>query len=49
MKPMWNIESRNEIILQSISLRYKDTTLPDKPQWLIRDRAGNGKINLFGR
>lgn len=42
MKPMWKIESRNEIILHSILLRYKETTLLDEPQWLIHDGAVNG-------
>lgn len=47
MKPIWKIESRNEIILHSILLIYKVTTLPDKSQWLIRDGSGNGKVNLL--
>lgn len=44
---MWKIESRNEIILNRILLRYKETTLPDEPQWLIRDGEVNGKLILL--
>lgn len=47
MKPMWKIESRNEIILHRIILGYKETTLRDEPQWLIRDGEVNGKIVLL--
>lgn len=47
MKPMWKIESRNKIILHRILLRYKETTLPDEPQWLIRDGEVNGKMILL--